>query len=139
MGSMRYEFFFQKDRSIVEIRAFGQATAAGFAELNINLVEHRDWTPGMNVLGDFRKLDLSDLTIDDAQESSNFAQTLSERFGSGKIACVMKKDIDYGIARMWEMLTQNGVSVEIRVFRSISAARTWLRAQRKYRFSPFSA
>jgi hypothetical protein len=128
MGSMRYEFFFQEDHSIVEIRAFGQATAAGFAEMNIELVEHRGWTPGMNVLCDFRELDLSGLSVNNTHESSYFVRSLSERLGSGKIACITKKDVDYGIARMWEMLTQNGVSVEIRVFRSISEARTWLRA-----------
>ena len=124
---MHYNFRFQKNRSIVEVRASGKATAASFAELDMDLVGHRKWIPGMNILFDFIELDLSSISAADVNENSSFVRSLSDKFGNGKIVCIMNKEIDFGIARMWEILTQDGISAEIRIFRSISEAKSWIK------------
>ena len=126
MLAVRHEFQFQTDRGLVEVRAFGKATLEGFVGLDTKLVEHSCWTPGMRVMFDLRALDLSDLSVEDIHRNADFVRGLSDRLGTARFACVMAKEIDFGLARMFEVLTSEGNQLDIRVFRSMSEAETWL-------------
>ena len=123
---MRHEFLFQKEFEIVEVRAFGRATLEGFIKLDTELVAHDLWTPGMGVLFDLRELDLRSLSVEDVRENAKAVRSLSDNFGSASFACVMTSEVDFGIARMFEMLTADGTQLKIKVFRCISEARSWL-------------
>ena len=123
---MHYEIRFAKARPLVEVRLYGRADIAAFAELDMELVDHPDWTPGTDMLFDFRQLDMSHLQMSDVRESSLFVRTLSERFGKGRLACVMGTTVDYGLARAWELMTENDVSLQIKIFRSADEAWAWV-------------
>lgn len=43
-----------------------------------------------------------------------------------KVAIVAPSDISYGMSRMFEMLTDGDTPAEVRVFRDIASAATWL-------------
>jgi len=122
-----YELFFDEDRKCFEIKASGKASVEGFLALDTELVEHHKWKPGTNVLYDLRDSDFRDLSRLDVERRARYTQSLGEKIGKARLACVMNQNLDYGIARMWEIITMMGdVPFEIRVFRSIAEAVEWL-------------
>ena len=53
-------------------------------------------------------------------------KSMGESMGSGNCALVMSKELDYGLARMWQMMTEEHVEMEIDVFMSIDEAKDWV-------------
>ncbi len=51
----------------------------------------------------------------------------SNELGWGKLAFAMNRDIDYGIARAWEIVTESEVEIKIFVFRKLEKAIAWLK------------
>ena len=126
---MRFEFRFEAD-AIVEVVARGQASVESFARLDRELVAHPSWAPGMGILYDFRELDVSVLSHETTRRSSDITRSLAEKFGPARMACVMSRDVDFGIARMFEAMTAPGTPLEIRAFRSMDEAQAWLESPR---------
>jgi hypothetical protein len=121
------EMAYDDDQKRLNIKAFGNATVDGFRALNAGMVEHAEWKSGTKVLCDFRALDLSNIYRQDAEGSAEFFRSFGEKNEGVRIACVMNKELDYGMARMWATLTMSHeVSFEIMVYRSIDDAVQWL-------------
>ncbi len=110
----------------MEVKLSGEADMAVFNKLDVELIEHPKWKPGTNMLFDFRKLDMSKTHTRDLSTSTEFVATLSEKFGNGRLACVVAKTVDYGLARAWELMTADEVSFQTKTFRSLEEAQEWL-------------
>ncbi len=108
------------------ITTAGQGNVEGIIAFLDAIVAHPQWRPGLNILLDHRRLDIAPITVEGIDRVSGYFQTLSPQLGDGKIALVMNRDIDFGIARAWELVTREYVDMEIGVFRSIEEARHWL-------------
>ncbi len=104
----------------------GQGNVDGIIAFLDDIVAHPRWRPGLNILLDHRRLDIAPITVEGIDRVSGYFQTLSHKLGDGKISLVMNRDIDFGIARAWELVTREYVDMEIGVFRSIEEARRWL-------------
>ena len=122
---MHYEHDFETDRGFVMVRAWGTATAEGFEALDRELIEHPQWRAGRSVLFDLRELDMTELSSPGTRTSAAFVTSISEALGDGRWACVMGRDVDYGLARMFQALT-DGTELEVMVFREIEEALAWL-------------
>ena len=105
----------------------GRGSVEGILAFLEAIVSHDSWRPGDTILVDHRKLDIADITLEGIERVSYHFQKMAPRLGVGKIALVMKKDIDFGIARAWELTTSEYVDMEIGVYRSMDEARMWLR------------
>lgn len=105
----------------------GRGSAEGIIAFLDAIVSHPSWQPGNHILLDHRKLDIAEITVEGIDRVSHHFQKIGPRLGSGKIALVMKKDIDFGIARAWELTTDAHVDMQIGVYRSMDEARMWLR------------
>lgn len=124
------EITYDEDRECLNIKASGKASVEGFGVLNTRMVEHHAWRPGTKVLCDFSVLDLSNINRQDAERSAEFFQSFGEKLKDARIACIMSRDLDYGVTRMWATLTRSHeVPLEIMVFRSIDDAVEWLHSQ----------
>ena len=104
----------------------GRGSAEGILAFLEAIVSHPSWQPGNHILLDHRKLDIADITVEGIEHVSHHFQKMGPQLGSGKIALVMKADIDFGIARAWELTTDGHVDMQIGVYRSMDEARMWL-------------
>lgn len=104
----------------------GRGSVEGIVAFLDDIVAHAQWRPGLNVLLDHRRLDIDAITVEDIDRISAHFQKIGPQLGDGRIALVMGRDIDFGIARAWELVTRKYVDMAIGVFRSIEEARTWL-------------
>ena len=87
---------------------------------------HPDWAPGLEILVDCSKSDLSGLSAADVRNASEAVVVLGEQFGTGRAAMVVGRDVDFGMVRMWELLTADKVPFEFCVFRNLAEACEWL-------------
>jgi len=78
----------------------------------------------MNSLWDLRNTDLKDVKSRDLKELAYFISNKKEKISS-KIAIVVGKDVDFGVARMWEVYAEI-VPRERKVFRNMDEAIIWL-------------
>lgn len=116
----------EPDSDTFIITTSGQGSAEGILAFLDDIVSHAAWRPGNNILLDHRKLDIADITVEGIERVSYHFQKMGPLLGGGKIALVMKKDIDFGIARAWELTTNENVDMQIGVYRSMDEARMWL-------------
>jgi len=86
-----------------------------------------DGNPTMNVVWDFSKASLADTPTTVVKQSSMLVQKLVCCRKNGKSAVIASRDLEYGMARMFQLMTENGeIPFTIRVFRSIDEAKQWL-------------
>ena len=87
---------------------------------------HQEWEVGTHVLYDNRQENLAHLSSGDIKRISLFFTTHNEMLKRSKVALVMPKDISFGLARMWEIYTEDEASFTTHVFRCIDEARQWI-------------
>ena len=104
----------------------GDGDVVGVVSFLEEIIVHPHWKTGNNILLDHRNLRFDKVKMDGVHRIARFFKSISPKLGDGKIAFVMNRDIDFGIARAWEILTADEVDIQIEVFRSIEKARTWL-------------
>lgn len=109
------------------VSTMGRGSAEGIIAFLEAIVSHPSWQPGNHILLDHRKLNIADITVEAIDRVLHHFQKIAHRLGNGKIALVMKKDIDFGIARAWEFTTNEHVDMQIGVYRSLDEARMWSR------------
>ena len=123
---MEHEFLFDHDGLPLVVRTSGAASAAGSAALDRELVKHPLYRQGMPVLIDNRELDMSEMTSTSVRASSSLMRGFSKKWARGRWAFVVATDLAFGMGRMWQTYTQDGVEAEIQMFRSMDEAREWL-------------
>ncbi len=104
----------------------GQGDVTGIVAFLDDLIADPQWRPGLHILLDHRRLDIATITTEGIEQVSHYFRKIGPRLGGGSIALVMHKDIDFGIARAWELVTEAHVDMRIGVFRSLEEARRWL-------------
>jgi hypothetical protein len=84
----------------------------------------------LNQLWDFTETDFSQIKSDDLQEIAEFAEKTSPTRIGARTALVSASSVGFGLARMFESLAENeGLPVEISVFRSSEEAEEWMFSQ----------
>ncbi|MDA3797970.1 MAG: hypothetical protein PF692_02705 [Kiritimatiellae bacterium] len=91
-----------------------------------DLVSHPQWKPGNKILLDHRALKLDNIKTSGVVAVSEYFKSISAELGKGKIALIMRRDVDFGIARAWEMITEYYVDINIYVFHEFDEAIAWL-------------
>ena len=89
-----------------------------------DLVRETDWKGGSLFLWDLRALTKGPDSTAELQQAVDLAQT-SEVWRESRLAVVVTRDLDYGIARMFGAFA-NRLDIEYEVFRDERAAREWL-------------
>ena len=104
----------------------GDGDPAGIIAFLKDIVAHPAWHPGMDIFIDHRKLALGQITPSGVEAVSHYFKSISPVLGDGRLALLMNRDVDFGIARAWETLTEGDVDMSIRVFRDLDSPETWL-------------
>jgi hypothetical protein len=111
--------------------ADGVATAQLVAEYTREALADERSRPGMLILVDYRKADLSQLTQADLDTRLTMMTRDATPLQGSKLAIVVGRAVDFGIMRMLHqrgdlVLESAGVDFERHVFESMEEARAWL-------------
>ena len=87
-------------------------------------VSDRRYKKGMVRLWDFRDADLSSLDPETVTEMARYSLRFPPGINDVKVAFVTSRDLEYGLARMFEMSSE--AKTPIRVFRTMDEAEKWL-------------
>ena len=115
-----------QDGAVVTIKTYGDGSPEGIIAFLEDLISHPEWQKGANVLLDHRELSIDSITVEGIERVAGFFVSIADQLGDGKLALVMNRDIDFGIARAWELVTATEVDMQIRVFKRIDDAKCWL-------------
>ena len=83
----------------------------------------------LHALWDFRDCS-GDLSAEAMQEIIAHARKSRSVPGQGRIALVVNRDLEYGLARMYEMLSELELPRQLMVFKDYETALAWIRASR---------
>ena len=79
------------------------------------------------VLWDFRKASLYRISSNHIEIILDYIRQHAEKRAGGKTAILISKDLEYGMSRMIQTLTElKGIPIETAIFRSIEEAVHWL-------------
>ena len=88
-----------------------------------------EFRPNINVLYDARNVSISLLTSSEIREVSDYARSIAPRRGtSWKAAIVVSGMVTYGLARMFEIMSDDSPFITS-VFREIEKARAWVKGK----------
>ncbi len=81
----------------------------------------------LNIIFDLNKADMSALTAGQMEEIVKGAKEYAHLREGGKTALIMSRDLNYGIARMFETYCEiKGHPIAYNVFKNIDEAMTWI-------------
>lgn len=102
--------------SLAEVKAAGEEIAES------------DLHGGDSILVNDTKMDMGDIKGSDVKAMSNMMGQLNEKVGLGKVAVVGSSDLQFGLARQFQILSESQSTAEIRAFRYEASAIEWLGA-----------
>lgn len=108
------------------IQTEGDGDVEGIIAFLKDIISHPQWKPGNNILLDHRALSINAISVSGINEVSAYFKSIADKLGNGKIALVMSREVDFGIARAWENITTDDVDIKIYVFRELEKAISWL-------------
>ena len=124
---MKHTLKVSKNGSLFTIKTEGGGNVEGIIAFLKDIISHPQWKPGNYILLDHRGLKIDAITVSGIEDVSAYFKSISDKLGNGKIALVMKRDIDFGIARAWENITAYDVDIKVYVFRELEKATRWLK------------
>lgn len=123
---MKYNITIQEDSGHFEVKTEGKAEVSGFQSFLNEIFTHPQWTPGTSLLLDHSDLVLRFFNTDEVRSVSNIVVNNSDRIGKGKWAFVISGNFAYGMARMWQIITEEKAPMEINIFKDREQAVRWL-------------
>ncbi len=123
---MKHSLKVSEDGLVFTVTTEGNGDVEGIIIFLNDIISHSQWRPGLKILLDHRELKLDSMKVSGIEEVSKYFRSIAEKLGHAKVALVMKRDIDFGIVRAWEGVTEHGLDTKIYVFREMEKAINWL-------------
>lgn len=123
---MKWTVEYKEKGRYVRVVTGGVFNVDDHGKMTEDILSREFWTPGMNVLFDHRKLDFGDTGFEAMREASQTHVKNDARIGDGRSAILMKSVSDFGLARQFEMLTDEQISADLHVFLDEKQALRWL-------------
>jgi hypothetical protein len=123
---LKYKLTIHDNPNRFEIKTEGKADVAGFQAFLNEMFNHPKWSPDKSVLLDHTELVLSFFRTDEVRSVSKIVVDNSEKIGKGKWAFIISGNFAYGMARMWQIITEERVPLEISIFKDRKGAIGWL-------------
>jgi len=124
---MEYKISFDEKLSLFLIQTTGDITIEDDRSCIEDLVTHPKWNQKYPLIVDRRKSTTKQLTANDMHLIADMVKEFGDRLGPTKIAIVMGTELDYGMGRMFEILTSGDVPFNMRICRSMEEAVSWIR------------
>jgi hypothetical protein len=120
------EFNIQYHDGLFEVKTSGDAEFEKFRDILETLVTHEKWKPGTSFLINHTELNAATLTKDDMLNIARLNGQYSAKLGQAKCAHLLARDLEFGLARMWESFVENEWDVTEKLFKSRDEAIIWL-------------
>jgi hypothetical protein len=121
---MDYELTVQDQ--LFEVVTSGDAEAVTFRTCLEDVFNHERWRQGMPYLFDHSNLNSGPLTMNDVRRIADFCLDFKEMFGSSRLALLLRRDLEFGLARVWGALVEGQWDAKVCTFRSRDDAVKWL-------------
>jgi len=122
---MPIEFSIDTKRGLRTHTCSGAVRAEDILKALNALYSREDYCRSHQSLWDFRNCTVS-LSSDDMRKIIDFEQKNQKEPGAGKAAIVVSSIIDFGLARMYLMISEYRVNQTLMVFRNYEDAINWL-------------
>ena len=126
---MDYNLSYNKESGYFQVTAEGVAEVMQLQKMTEDMANHPDWSLDGDTLLNFSELTFATLDTDEIVQLSSMIRALSQALGGGKAAMVVNQDVDFGLARMWQMMTEHHVEFSIDVFSTIEEAHEFLTSE----------
>ena len=122
---MPITFQIDVDQNLILTTASGTLTDEDVLGLKTQLVQHPDFRLGMGELSDIRNIDRLAVTPAGVRAMVQQDKDHQDHVASHKLALVISEDVAFGMARMYQMLTESTME-NVGVFRDLDEAKAWL-------------
>jgi hypothetical protein len=85
-----------------------------------------DFRPEADILCDIRDADLRGMSRDVIRDIVGFVSARRSDYPQSRTAVVVGRDLDFGLARMYEQLIESVYPANVTVFRDLDEAQGWL-------------
>lgn len=124
---MHWSIEYLEPHDYVHVAIRGHFTAGDFERLHKEIVSHSQWRPGLNVLFDDTDLDTDNLYTADIEYIAELIAAMRSDYENSKMAIVVSSDVQYGLARQLQSMTEAQTGTQIRVFINEEEAASWLK------------
>jgi SpoIIAA-like len=119
--SMSFTYSIDPGRRLLVHVWTGQVTLIALRQLVIAVRNDPLYRPQLNVLADFREAD-ANIAHEDMMSIARFA---GDRNFAAKHAIVVKRQMELGMARMYELMSESVARGQMRIFKDIEEAHAW--------------
>lgn len=115
-------------RGFVRLRVRGRLTMHDAGRAQAEAIKTH---AGLARLWDFREADLTAWSAEDMRSFDETARSREDGTHRVRVAALVSRDVDYGLARMYELLSESGGPGERAVFRDEASAEQWISATKR--------
>ena len=123
---MKYQIKIHKKPDYHEIKTEGNAEVKVFNKFLNEIFTNPQWSPGQSLLLDHSDLEMGLLRTDEVRTISKIVLDNKDKIGRGKWAFIVSGNFAYGMARMWQIITEEKAPMEINIFKDRQEAISWL-------------
>jgi hypothetical protein len=116
-----------REAGIVRVTAQGQVSLEHERDSLLRILAHPDHTPGLGILLDNRERRPA-ATPDHVRAMAGVVSEVPDRLGRMKLAIVVSRDVSFGMARMFAILSEAS-TMRTSIFRDVDEAEAWLRGK----------
>lgn len=123
---MEYQVFKNEGQNYFTVVLSGQFDPYDLEKCYLELIHHPHWQVGGDILWDVRQCTSDHLDSPDIRAIAMILNKYREQRGRGRAAWLVSRDMDFGMSRMFEMMNENTVVFQFRVFRNQEEAEQYL-------------
>jgi hypothetical protein len=121
--NMQYSFVIDRQRNLVWESWRGRCSWQSIQQSLTELFEHPDYVQELDVISDFTDAEL-DFTYAEMRAHAAWASSSARH---GRFAMIVRRAVDFGLARMFQTMVENQHGVQkMQVFYSLAAAEQWI-------------
>ena len=120
-----------RDDEILEMKTYGIFAFDDLERMVKQVIVDPKWKPGMNVIADFREVDVRSMNIKEIYEAKNLHVQYNDIAGEGKIATILGSNLAYGFSRIYQSITCSDVKSRIMTFRDYENGIDWIQGKLK--------
>jgi len=124
---MHWSIEYLEPHDYVHVAIRGPFTSGDFDRMNKDILSHKAWRPGLNILFDDTEMDTDNIYTSDIEFIAELIAAMRSDYGHSKMAIVVSSDVQYGLARQLQSMTEAQTGTQIRVFINEEEAASWLK------------
>jgi hypothetical protein len=114
---------------ILEIKTSGIFSIDDLTEMIEQVVVDPKWKPGMNIIADFREIDVKGVNVTEIYKVKNLHVQYNDIAGEGKIAIILNSNLAYGFSRIYQAISSTQVKSKIMTFRDYDSGVEWIQGK----------